>query len=306
MRLGIRALFARPKYCLIVLVAIAAGVCAWDITFRDGTALPRLLPSPSPVATKSSFFAQSFPASPKFQQELDLLRQSGRLQANDESLINDTIASSSELLAMPPAILWCLLFQESRLNHLEGLRGDQGARGLGQFSYFSFYEVNHHLDRFGPMNVKLMNQVLGKDIRPVQPLEVNVNSPSSYFHIPTAVVTSAAFLNNRYLQLQRILSRNGVKYEPDLLWYFASMAYNKGTRSVVSFWNDTRRRGGKARLEKMVSQPDVLFAGVTDVALLTRSLRKIWSGSTASRYARELDVHMENLKACSARNGGNP
>jgi len=299
MRLTVRTIFA--------LATTAAGLYAWDVYFRDGRALPALSAVPTPAATaKAKYFSPTFPANLKFKQELDLLRQSGRLLTDNETQIGHAITMASESLAMPPAILWCLLFQESRLNHLEGVEGDQGARGLGQFSHFSFYEVNHHLDRFTRENAKMMMKVVGRDIRPIQPTEVNLNNPSSYFYIPTAVVASAAFLNNRYLQLKRILTRSNIDHDPELLWFFASMAYNKGSRSVVAFWNDTRRRGGKPRLEKLVSEPDVLFAGVTDVGLLTRSLRKIWSGNTASRYAKELDIHMENLKACSMEAGGQP
>ncbi len=265
---------------------------------------PFFSPATPPTQTTSHLFTQNFPADEKFRQELDLLRMKGRLLPENEIAINQSISSTSDVLKMPPAILWCLLFQESRLNHLEGVQGDQGARGLGQFSHFSFYEVNHHLDRFSHINVDLMNAIFGKDIRPIQPLDPRYKNPSSYFYIPTAVVSSAAFLNNRYLQLKRILERNHVSYNSELLWLYASMAYNKGSRSVIAFWNDSRRRGGKNHLERMVSDPHTLYASVSDVKLLTRSLRKIWSGSNANHFAKELDIHMENLRSCAIEREG--
>jgi len=305
MRLGNRSPFAHSRAWLIGFACLAAALYLKGRSATSGFAVPLFSPGPSIDSTqvKPGIFTTDFPADLKFRQELTLLRQKGRLLPWNENLINQTIASSSEILSMPPAILWCLLFQESRLNHLEGVEGE-GARGLGQFSHFSFYEINHHLERFSKNNLALMQNVLGSDIRPVRPLDGNIKNPSSYFYIPTAVVSSAAFLNNRYLQLKRILTRNNVSHDPELLWLFASMAYNKGGRSVVSFWNDSRRRGGKAQLEQLVSDQSALFASVTDVRLLTRSLRKIWPGATAARYAKELDIHMENMRSCSTSVGG--
>ena len=89
----------------------------------------------------SKFFTPHYPQNTRFQSELKLLRETERLELENEVLINKMVVSSANELNMPPSLLWCLLFQESRLNHLLGVSSSRGARGLGQFSYFGFWEL---------------------------------------------------------------------------------------------------------------------------------------------------------------------
>jgi len=248
----------------------------------------------------SGIYADGYPVAPSFRADLEQLRSQGKLKADDEEWIDRMVATASGELQMPPSILWCLLFQESRLDHLKGITENRGALGLGQFSDFSFYEINHQLDRFAPNNVNMMMSVMGTDIRPVTPDDKNPDSPSSYFYIPTAVVTSAAYLNSRYQQLRKILDRQGISYDSDLLWLYASMAYNKGTRSVVAIWQDTLRHGGKSRLEEQLSHVDASMALWQHDAIFFRGLSRIWP-SDAERYAHELGIHLRNMMACSLR-----
>lgn len=256
----------------------------------------------------SRYFAPNYPVHDKFKSELDLLRKKGRLKIEDEKLIDDSVEITAQRTGIPPAILWCLFFQESRLNHLEGIQGDTGARGLGQFSHFSFYEINHHLDRYDSRNSRAMEEILGRDMRPIRPSTKDLRSPSSYFFIPTAVVTSAAFLNNRYHQLRRTLEKRKLMYHPDLLWMYAAMAYNKGGRSVLTFLNDARRRGGKRLQEKLLLDTTALVDSTSDAKLLARSLKKIWPEHAANLYAREWSIHTLNMRACAMNRspGGAP
>jgi hypothetical protein len=184
-------------------------------------------------------------------------------------------------------------------NHLEGLNDNIGASGLGQFSYFSFYEVNNHLERFNKDNLSLLLQTHGKDVRPIELRKNDIYNPSSYYFIPTAVVSSASYLNNRYLQLKNVLKRQNIPYSPDLLWLYSAMAYNKGTRSVLSFWNDSKRRHGKRHVEKLVLDLESFLTAVLDPVSITRSLQTIWPNDTAVHYAKELRIHMQKIKECA-------
>jgi hypothetical protein len=246
-----------------------------------------------------SLFSPDFPASTGVQSELKALRNRGRLLPENDRLIRRTVRLSGDYLDMPPALLWCLLFQESRLDHLVGLESQKGAIGLGQFSYFSFYEINHHLTNYGKDNFHLMRDILGGDIRPVEANVRKLSAVSSYFYIPTAVVSSASFLNNRYLQLKRILERKKLTYDPDMLWLYAAMAYNKGTRSVLSFWNQALQEGGPKEVSKLLRERRALFETLANSRRLTHSLRRIWPAREAASYAKELSIHMKNLGDCA-------
>lgn len=254
------------------------------------------------TGSMTNLFTSEFPASRRFQSELEQIRQQGKLKSEDEVLINRWILVSTQHLKMPPAILWCLLFQESRLNHLEGIDGSKASSGIGQFSHYSFYEVNHHLDQFTKDNYDLVIKMMGKDIRPIEPKKKDIHHASSYYFIPTAVTSSAIYLNNRYHQLRAILERNKISYDPELLWFYATMAYNKGTRSVLSFWNDAQSRGGKPQVERLVSENNSFLKSLNDPVLFNRTLKRIWTGEEVDSYARELKVHMANMKDCVLAN----
>lgn len=279
-------------------VLAAAGFLATIIVVPT---LLRHRPEP-PAPTReiaARFFTDRYPAQNHFQQELQLMRSQGKLSAKNEARISTAVEKTSGELKMPPAVLWCLLFQESRLNHLEGLGSERGALGIGQFSFFSFYEVNHHLSRFNGDNLSMFKKVLGKDVRPLLPDENNLDSPSSYFSIPTAVAASGAYLNNRYHQLRAILDRRQLTYQPDLLWLYAAMAYNKGTRSVLSLWKDSQRRQGPAYLQQILVDNESFRASVSNPRTVLRTLKRIWPADQAEAYAQELRIHLQNMWDCS-------
>ena len=262
--------------------------------------VPMPAPRPVPMPERPSLFAAEYPASGRFREELKNMRATNQLSPVNEALIQEYVTGASKNLKMPSAVLWCLFFQESRLNHLEGINQRGGSRGLGQFGQFSFFEINNQIQRYGADNLSMAYKVLGRDVRPLEPRNFNPEERASYFYIPTAVVSSAAFLNNRYHQLRRNLDRKQIKYDPDLLWLYAAMAYNKGTRSVLSLWSDARRDGGKKRLEKILTEKEELKK-LANAKVLTRALRRIWSPHTAVPFARELKIHLENMRSCSLR-----
>jgi hypothetical protein len=120
-------------------------------------------------------------------------------------------------------------------------------------------------------------------------------SPSSYYSIPTAVTSSALYLNNRYRQLTRLLDKREINYNRDILWLFSAMAYNKGTRSVLSLWNSVYRKKGSKDFSLLVNDLQYFKATVEDSSLLTRALKKIWDETKARPYAKELKTHTQIL-----------
>src|SRR3989338_7618619 len=114
------------------------------------------------------FFAADFPVDERFKEEIKLLREKKRISPANEIAIYQNITLASQHMGIPLGLFWCLLFQESRLNHLAGIHEDRGAYGLGQFSYFSFYEINNHTDKYNKKTKKYLIDLLGQDVRPIE------------------------------------------------------------------------------------------------------------------------------------------
>lgn len=268
----------------------------------------KLLPRGRVTPAKARLmFSLHYPVAAKFAEELKHIRSLKKLRPENEGLIQRTVGQTVAQLPMPPALLWCLLFQESRLNHLSGMEEEAGTYGLGQFTYFSFYEINHQLDRFHKAGPGVLSAVLGTDVRPIAAKKSDLYHPSSYYFIPTAVVSSALYLNNRYVHLKRSLEAQNIPYDPELLWLYAAMAYNKGTRSVLAFWNEVQAEKGRLAITQVVSQEDFFFQTLHNPSLYRRSMARIWPPQLAGPFARELSIHMKHIKECSVsedRGGG--
>lgn len=248
-----------------------------------------------------TLFNQQFPTNPVVQEEMQNLRRSGRLTEKNEKLIRTTVDASATPLEMPPSVLWCLLFQESRLNHLDGIESNAGALGLGQFSRYSFHEINNQLGKFDSRNIAMLTTTLGQDVRPIHPIKNDVYSNSSYFYIPTAVVASASYLNNRHAHLRKLLAKRGLRYHPELLWLYAVMAYNKGTKSVLVFWNTVQQRYGEEGLKAVLLDPASFLKLSRQEKLLTISLQRIWNKPKAKSYAKELAIHVDKINHCALK-----
>lgn len=299
--MSLRALFKKLLLLAAVLpaaVLLYAGI-SWVQSQQNGTAMRPAYRGADASGVVRSIFAKEYPQSTKFQSEMELLNSTNRLDPVNHDLIEKLIRTTSSELTMPPGLLWCLLFQESRFDHLTGMNESHKAKGMGQFAYFSFHEVNHNLSRFTDENLKMFITVLGWDNRPIAPLRDTLNAPSSYYYIPTAVTASAAFLNNRYHQLRNVLEKNKISYSPDLLWMYSAMAYNKGTRSVLSYWNKSMKRGGRKEMQRLVLEPTHFFDALDHPDGFSQSLAHIWPQETANKYAEELTRHMKQIKECS-------
>jgi len=282
-------------FMTVMLISFSLTALIW-------IALSPRTPTPSSEAIsskKTSLFASNYPANGTFQRELVQLKNRKDLKESDELEIQKYLLASADYLEIPPALAWCLLFQESRLNHLEGIELDKPSSGLGQFSRFSFFEINSQLDRFSPNALNLIYLSFGRDIRPIAAKSKDTVSSSSYFSIPTAVTSSTIYLHNRYFQLSKILEKRAIDYNPDILWLFAAMAYNKGSRSVIALWNLVLKKQGQESFYKLLHDYDYFNATVNDPLLLTKSISKIWEDKKSKPYAAELGAHIKNISACS-------
>lgn len=277
------------------LFSVAVAALSWWILAPQ----PDRIYSSTGLHQKSSLFALNYPANAKFQKELVELKSSNQLKTLDELEIQKSLLAVAEYLEMPPALIWCLLFQESRLNHLEGIDTEKATLGLGQFSRFSFYEINHQQNNFASDNSNLFFLMFGRDIRPLAAKQRDIVNPSSYFHIPTAVVASSIYLHNRYFHLTKILNQRGIPYSPDILWLFSAMAYNKGTRSVLNLWNSVYNKRGPDHLHQLLNNLPYFKKTTEDSLLLTKTLKKIWPDQKARAYSRELTLHTKNITSCS-------
>lgn len=290
----------KSLYLILAVIAVATAVSAslWSQR-RNCPANQDKKDSPLLASSSLPLYTEHYPASSHLEEELKQLRAQKRLLPHDEILIQRSVIAVSERLHIPTSLLWCLFFQESRLNRWLGIHQTSGALGLGQFEYFSFFEVNHHLDQYTKDNLETLISLLGTDVRPIEPRKKTPNHPSSYYSVPTAVISSAAYLNNRYLQLAGILSQHSIPFDPQILWLYAAMAYNKGTRSVLSFWNNERRRAGKQRVVRITSDRAAAVAALNNSRAFGAALRRIWPVIEAAQYAKELTIHMKNIQSCS-------
>lgn len=287
--------FDRPgKYWALGVLTLLLGAAAlvavrrvYQQRHRHGLTTPEL-----------SFYTTEYPAHEGFQQELHQMRMQAKLSPENEQKILQGVVNTAAIMEMPPAVLWCLLFQESRLDHLAGLGENGGAVGLGQFSHFSFYEVNHHLTKFSNSNLTAFYKNLGHDARPISALKDSTRD-DSYYHIPTAVVSSAAYLNNRQLHLKKLLDSHRFSYNADLLWLYATLGYNKGTRAVLSFWNTVHEYKGIDTLQDSLNNVGALAALIQEKTLVRKSFERIWPKAQAREYADEWLIHFKNTSSCA-------
>ncbi|NBT59948.1 hypothetical protein EBT16_14320, partial [bacterium] len=124
----------------------------------------------------SAPFADHYPQAQRMVAELAHLRALNYVSAANENSIHNSVKIAATPLGIPSSVLWCLLFQESRLNHLSGLQEKSLTTGLGQFSFSAFFEINHQLSRYLPTAKKTVATILGRDVRPIS---ADYNDPSA-------------------------------------------------------------------------------------------------------------------------------
>jgi len=253
----------------------------------------------APSSLSHPLYSERYPVSQNIREELEYLRSTGKLKLENEKQINENIEIASASLEMPTALLWCLLFQESRFDHLLGIDGDRASHGLGQFTQFSFYEINHQLARYAGDNLNAFLRTVGKDVRPVAPLRANPDDPSSYYSIPTAVAASASYLNNRYKHLGRILYAHDLDYDSDILWMWSALAYNKGTRAVLAIWNEMNLGKDNEKMRRQLNELAAFTAVSRNSALFQQAFSKVWPEPQATAYTKEAVIHLKRVKECA-------
>lgn len=281
----------RNTFFALLLVSSLSTLALW-LSFKQ---------KPHPLETPSAepFFSETFPAHPRFSREVSSLLSRQNLSYSNERLIHSSVIKASQYLDIPAGLLWCLLFQESRLNHLAGINESFVSTGLGQFSFSAFYEINHQLDRYIKSPKQTLVALLGKDVRPIIADSENPDAPHSYYSIPTGVTASALYLNNRKIQLERILQQKHIPYSKDILWVWAALSYNKGTRTTLSLWNQIQKAYGLEGLQKRLNQPGLLVQTLSDKGLLFSALKGIWQEHQISPFTEELWRHSQSIKECS-------
>ncbi|NBX92328.1 MAG: hypothetical protein EB078_10725 [Proteobacteria bacterium] len=272
-------------------LALLVLACAFLIFSRK--------PEPLPSLPKPPLFSAEFPVDPRFSREINSLLTSQQLSRHNHRLISSSVMKASQALEMPPALLWCLLFQESRFNHLAGINESPIATGLGQFSFSAFYEINHQLDRYLPSPKRTLVAMLGEDVRPIVADAEHPNEKHSYYNIPTAVTASALYLHNRKIQLERVLQSRNLEFNSELIWFWAAISYNKGTRTVISLWNQIQKAYGEAGLSERLTEPELLMKTIEDRGLLFSAVKTIWQSQQAKAFTEELWRHSKSLKECS-------
>lgn len=243
-------------------------------------------------------FSETYPVHTRFIREISHLREN-RLSFSEENLIHNFIFTAKNNLAVPSPLLWCLLFQESRLDRLSGVEEGSLTTGLGQFSSSAFFEVNHHLSRYLTKPKAIFTRILGTDVRPIAPDSSNSTALHSYYHIPTAVTATALFLHNRRVQLVRAATNHGLSFSPELLWAWAALSYNKGGRSVIALWKQIERQYGTQELSRALSHREAFLKHTQDSALVTRATQSIWKDHRYRAFSEEWLRHSTNLTDCS-------
>lgn len=267
------------------------------------------------------FLSQSAPVNPEFQQELKFMFATRRLTARQRTLLETEIGLAEERFNVPRSILWCTLFQESRFDSLKNAGRRWGARGIGQFTPHALREINRDTDFYHPGTGALLGDVMRPERLPLtfnlaqgtfrqkkksrgrqtaSVLVAGVSQPrSSYFNMTTAVAASAAYLNNRYIQIKEALDSQQIEYHPEIIWLLASAAYNKGARTVFSLLNHQRKSIGNDGLSEILQSPRLTYKLLSSQQALKAGLRTLWPARKLEHYTEELSRNMDAVFSCA-------
>src|SRR4051812_11053137 len=91
----------------------------------------------------SALFTQQPPQSEVFKTELQYLGVTQKLSQAEKAHIETQLTKAEKSLGVPKALLWCVLFQESRFDRFKNAFSKVPAKGLGQFTRSALSEVNH-------------------------------------------------------------------------------------------------------------------------------------------------------------------
>ena len=273
----------------------------------------------NPFAQKGDFpseslFAEDAPQSKSFKAELEFLHRTQRVTPQEKQNLESELENAEKTLGVPKSLIWCILFQESRFNPYLNATNGVLAKGLGQFTPNALSEINLDTDLFDPrtslaLKEKLKPKTLPIDFKlkphpkirkPGTRLQTYPPQPvTSYYHYSTAVIASAAYLNNRYQQLKAALDHQGLSYDPKVLWLFAAAAYNKGARSVFALLTREFMLHGERSITKVLTHPKAAYLLLTQPKKLDPPFGQIWDKATRKRYIDELLINMEMISRCS-------
>lgn len=262
----------------------------------------------------ASIFTAEPPQSQEIKEELKYLKFKEELTSRELANIDRELVRVEESLGVPKALLWCVLFQESRLNPFKNALEPVSAKGIGQFTSSALEEVNMDTDHYDLRTSSILKAVIHPHSLPIdfnlkeKPLRRKPGtskttfpeqSKTSYFRATTAIHASAAFLNNRYQQLKTALDHQKVSYDPQILWIYAAAAYNKGSRAVFLLLTHEYLSRGEEALETLlhsVKASQELFAETTR---LDYPLREVWTRKNRTKYVEELLRNMAVISSCA-------
>lgn len=262
----------------------------------------------------NGIFTKRPPNSKELKAEVQYLALIKKLTKSEITFIETQLDKVQDTLGVPKALLWCVLFQESRFDPFMNAFTDAPAKGIGQFTGSALDEINFDTDIYDsrtsailqaqlkPKNLPLdftiktspLNRMPGSIEKrlPPQPL-------TSYFRASTAIFASGAYLNNRYQQLKSALDHQGISYDPQILWLYAAAAYNKGSRTVFLLLTHEYMSHGEGALRDLLSDPKAAYSLLTHQKRLDLTLKEIWTKKTRTKYIDELLRNMEVISSCS-------
>ena len=270
--------------------------------------------SSDPAHKQDSLFAESAPQSKSLKQELAFLQSTHRLTSEERLRIENELMKAETALGVPKALIWCILFQESRFNPYLNATNHVMAKGLGQFTPNALIEINKDTDLFDPRTSLAINSRLSPKSLPIDfklkkiprirkpgtKIKTFPDQPiTSYYHYSAAAFASAAYLNNRYQQLKSALDHQGLAYDSKVLWLFAAAAYNKGARSVFALLTREYMLHGESAVTKVLTNPKAAYLILTQRKKLDPPFGEIWNRETRKRYIDELLVNMDVISRCS-------
>ena len=257
-----------------------------------------------------------------------------QIQPQDLKHLLSTMSQLQRELEVPKALLFCILFQESRLDPLKNYNIKLPAKGLGQFTPGALQEINrtpsfydsrtgailrdllapYHLPlNFSLLKIPALNARAHALAAAYSRPSVN-RSPSSlkhyiplpapivsYYHAPTAIYASGIYLNNRYRQIKHALDLQRIKYNPEVLWLYAAVAYNKGSRSMFILLTRYYMSYGQQAVEELLNDPIKTRTLFDNESNLDETLKEVWNSKVRPGYVHELHQNMRSLSSCALR-----
>lgn len=267
------------------------------------------------VGSAPAVFVSPAPRNSAFVEEMKYLQMTGMLTSENREIIEKELSRVEATLGVPKALLWCVLFQESRFDPFKNALNRSPAKGLGQFTASALDEINDETNYFDPRTQDIFESELKAKVFPIQFVlkskkkvqralaSKKRNWPEqpvqSYYNPATAIYTSAAYINNRYYELKSILDHQNLRYDPQVLWLYAAAAYNKGERSVLALLTSEYMKKGDDGIYQLLNNAKETYHFLTQPKNVEPPLQEIWQKKVLKRYMDEFLRNMEVVISCS-------